>query len=148
MGRSRDELRSIVSKVRYKSAERRRVQRAVVAQSGRARTEYQSFKMNRPNNPITWAQFEEFIRREFGPSDPIDYYTRKLNTIRQGSQETISEYNSKFRDLLAKLQNVQEDRYPPRALVLYYVDGSALNSKKTWSAVRRKHWPQHMKRLN
>ena len=48
--------------------------------------------MNHPNNPITWAQFEEFMRREFGPSDSIDYYTRKLNTIKQGSQETISEY--------------------------------------------------------
>ena len=103
--------------------EQRRVQRAVVALTGRARTEYQSFKMNHPNNPITWAQFEEFIRREFGPSDPIDYYNRKLSTIRQGSQETVSEYNSKFRVLLAKLQNVQEDRYPPRALVLYYIDG-------------------------
>ena len=76
--------------------EQRRVQRAVVALSGRARTEYQSFKTNRPNNPTTWAQFEEFIRREFGPSDPIDYYTRKLNTIRQGSQETYPNTTRSF----------------------------------------------------
>ena len=45
---------------------------------------------------VTWEGFEQFLHDQFGPKNPIRYYTHKLMSIQRGSHETVSAYCSRF----------------------------------------------------
>ena len=64
---------------------------AAVALSGRARTEYRVF-LSTADQEVTWEGFEQFLHDHFGPENPVRYYTHKLMSIQQRSQETVSAY--------------------------------------------------------
>ena len=88
----------------------------------RAQAEYRAMIADR-NDEVEWDDFRQFMQRTFGPQNPLQHYTRALVANRQGKQESVSSYSSRFRNVLLKLQTIDRDAYSAAAIVLWYTEG-------------------------
>ena len=95
---------------------------AAVALSCRARTEYRVF-LSTADQEVTWEGFEQFLQDQFGPKNPVRYYTHKLMSIQQGSHETVSAYCLRFRRTLLQLQSCQDCALPDLTIVTWFQKG-------------------------
>ena len=88
--------------------------------AGRARAEYRLFVAVTPETDLSWDSFESFLHTQFGPKDPVCYYTRKLVSLRQGRHETVSGYSSRFRRTLLQLHTAQVLALSDLVVVTWY----------------------------
>jgi hypothetical protein len=67
------------------------VRQATVALAGRARAECRAL-LSTACDPVSWDDFADFLRTQFGLKNPVRHYTRTLTIIKQGSQKPVSAY--------------------------------------------------------
>ena len=91
-----------------------------VALAGRARAEYRSFVAVTQETDLP---FESFLHTQFGPKNPVRFYTRKLMFLRQSGHETVSEYISRFRRTLVQLHTAQISSLPDLTVVTWFQEG-------------------------
>ena len=101
---------------------RARLRQAVALLRGRAQAEYRAMIVD-GNDEVEWDDFRQFMQRTFGPQNPLQHYTRALVANRQGKQESVSSYSSRFRNVLLKLQTIDRDAHSAAAIVLWYTEG-------------------------
>ena len=101
---------------------RARLRQAVALLRGRAQAEYRALIADL-DGEVGWDDFREFMQRTFGPQNPLQHYTRALVANRQGKQESVTAYSSRFRNVLLKLQSIDRDAHSAAAIVLWYTEG-------------------------
>ena len=101
---------------------RARLRQAVAFLRGRAQAEYRALIADL-DGEVGWDDFREFMQRTFGPQNPLQHYTRALVANRQGKQESVMAYSSRFRNVSLKLQSIDRDAHSAAAIVLWYTEG-------------------------
>ena len=95
---------------------------AVSALQGRALSEYRTVVMS--GSGPDWDAFASLMRKQFGPTNPIAHWNKKLMSVKQAPQETVASYDMRFRQVASQLnQALSGSHLPEETLVTWFHEG-------------------------